>query len=332
MEERLIYTVINELLKEHNINALWETVNTREIDGVLTINYKGHTQKFNVEIKKELRNFQLDQIFKLAENYFPLLVIAETLFPNIKDVLREHGIAYLDLNGNMNIETENFLLKVDGKHQKHLYPEKFGRAFTKAGLKAILVFLLNEDKINDTYREIAKNTGIAIGNIKLILEGLIEEGFALKKNEKELKLTNKKDLIQKWITAYEEKLKRTLHIGNFKFTNTDDFKKWKELNIDKTQTFWGGEAAGNIYTGYLEPEILTLYTTEKKIDLIKNYRLIPDPKGNVIIFEKFWKYGQDNANVVPPIIAYADLMATGDRRCIETAQKIYEQHIENTVR
>jgi hypothetical protein len=331
MEDKLIYIVINEILKEHDINAFWEEPNIPEIDGFLKLDYKGYAQRFNVKVKKELRNFQLNHIINLAENYYPFLVIAETLFPKIKNALIENGIAYIDLNGNMNIVTENILLKVDGKRQKHLQKEKYGRAFTKAGLKVILIFLFNENEINDTYREIAKNAGIAIGNVKLILDGLIEEGFALRKNEKELKLTNKEDLLQRWVTAYTEKLKPTLHIGNFKFANPEDFLRWKELNIDMTQTFWGGETAGNIYTDYLHPEVLTLYTIEKKTDLIKNYRLIPDPKGNVTIFEKFWKDNQDNTNVVPPIIAYADLLATGNRRCIETAQKIYEQHIENTL-
>ena len=331
MEDRLIFTVTEEILKEHNINALWKETAKKDIDGILTITYRGNAQKFYVEVKKEIRNYQLDQIFNLAETYFPLLVIAETIFPNIKNLLKEHKIGYIDLNGNMNIEVDNFLLKVEGNHKKYLHPEKHGRAFTKAGLKTILLFLLNEEKINDTYRAIAKDTGIAIGNVKLILDGLIEEGFVLRKNDKELKLTNKKDLLQKWITGYNEKLKPTLLLGNFKFMKAEDFNKWKELKIDRNNTCWGGEAAGNIYTGYLLPQTLTLYTNEKKLELMKNYRLVPDNKGNITVLERFWRFGQENNNVVPPIIAYADLLETNDRRCIETAQKIYEQHLKNTI-
>ena len=101
------------------------------------------------------------------------------------------------------------------------------------------------------------------------------------------------------------------------------------LNINLTQ--WGGEPAGDVYTKFLQPEILTLYTNEKKADLIKNYRLIPDPEGNVLVYQKFWKEMDPETSVVPPVIAYADLLATGRKRCIETAQKIYEQHIENTL-
>ncbi len=331
MEDNFIYTVINEILKEHKINAFWEKPFIPNIDGALNIDYKGYTQKFYVEIKKDIREFHLHQIFNLAEEYKPFLVIAENLFPKIKDALVEHGIAYIEMNGNINIETENLLLKVEGKRNKYLQPEKYGRAFTKAGLKAIFLFLTNENEINDTYREIAKNAGIAIGNVKLIHEGLVEEGYALRANEKELKLTNRKELLQKWVTAYTEKLKPTLYIGNFRFNNPNEFVKWKDLNLERTLTQWGGEGAGNIYTEYLQPEILTLYTNEKKANLIKEYRLLPDPEGNVIVYEKFWKDKKPFKNVAPPIVAYADLLATGNRRCIETAQKIYEQLIDNTL-
>jgi hypothetical protein len=331
MKDNLIYTVINEILKEHKIDAFWEKPFLPNIDGVLNIGYKGYNQRFYVDIKKDIREFQLNQVFNLAEEYKPFLVIAENLFPKIKYALAEHGIAYIEMNGNINIETENILLKIEGKRNKHMKPEKFGRAFTRAGLKVIFLYLTKENEINDTYREIAKNAGIAIGNVKLILEGLIEEGYALRVNEKELKLTKRKDLLQKWIAAYTEKLKPTLYVGNFRFNNPDEFIKWKDLNLERTLTQWGGEGAGNIYTNYLQPEVLTLYTKEKKANLIKEYSLLPDPKGNVIVYDKFWKDNKPFKNVVPPIVAYADLLATGNRRCIETAQKIYEQFIDNTL-
>jgi len=140
MEDNFIYTVIHEILKKHKINAFWEKPFIPNIDGALIIDYKGHNNRFYVEIKKELREFQLNQIFNLAEEYKPFLVIAETLFPKIKNALVDQGIAYIEMNGNINMETENLLLKIEGKHNKYLKPEKFGRAFTKTGLKAIFLF------------------------------------------------------------------------------------------------------------------------------------------------------------------------------------------------
>jgi len=56
--------------------------------------------------------------------------------------------------------------------------------------------------------------------------------------------------------------------------------------------------------------------------------------GNVEILEKFWKISaahadnNDASDVVPPILAYADLLATNDGRNAEAARMIYEQRIE----
>ncbi|MDT8402666.1 MAG: type IV toxin-antitoxin system AbiEi family antitoxin [Bacteroidales bacterium] len=332
MEDNLIHTAINEILAEHNIKAFWKERLEKEVDGIIKLKYKGQTHNFYVEIKKEFREYHLPILFKLQKKYNQFMVIAEKkIFPKIKDALVERGIAYIDMYGNIYIEADNILIKVEERGEKYTQKEKHGRAFTKAGLKALLLFLTNENNINDTYRDIAKNAGIALGTVKLIFEGLIEEGFALRLNEKELKLTNKEQLLQKWIAAYNEKLKPALKVGNFRFNNPNDFPGWKKMNLNVNQTLWGGEPAGDIYTKFLQPEILTLYTNEKKADLIKNYRLIPDPEGNVLVYQKFWKEIDPEKNVVPPVIAYADLLATGKKRCIETAQKIYEQHIENTL-
>lgn len=56
--------------------------------------------------------------------------------------------------------------------------------------------------------------------------------------------------------------------------------------------------------------------------------LVPDQDGNVRVYKKFWnqeeqQYFPDD-QVVHPLLAYGDLMNTGDRRCAETAEKIYQ--------
>ena len=330
MKDNLLYYAIEEVIRENNINAFWEDLGLPDIDENLTIEYQGLKQMFHVKIKKELRSYQLETIFRLEEKNRPLLIIAENIFPDIKEVLKIHKIGFIDLKGNINIETGKFLIRIEGKKEKLIHKEKFGRAFTKAGLKGLFIFLMDDKKINVTYREIANDAGIALGNVKLIIQGLIEGGFAIRKNDKELKLINKKEMLQKWVTAYIEKLKPSLFLGSFNFFDQNDLINWKDLNAGYPDNLWGGEAAGNIYTGYLLPEILTLYTAEKKIDIIKKYRLIPDEEGHIKIFQKFWRL-EEKGNVVPALIAYADLIGTNNRRCIETAQKIYDQYLKNTI-
>jgi hypothetical protein len=161
------------------------------------------------------------------------------------------------------------------------------------------------------------------------MNGLKELNFLIEVRKNEYRLNNEKELLGKWMAAYEERLKPALLMGTFRFLTENDFLNWKNLEIDTARTKWGGEPAGDIYTNYLRPQILTLYTDESRNELVKNYRLIPDEKGNVYVYKKFWHVDDGNTNVVPPLLAYTDLINTNDRRCTETAQRIYDEFLQN---
>jgi hypothetical protein len=67
--------------------------------------------------------------------------------------------------------------------------------------------------------------------------------------------------------------------------------------------------------------------------LIKN-RLKRDQTGDVEILKRFWKPAEiwKYEDLVHPILIYADLLATGNERNIETAKMIYDQHIVQLIR
>ncbi|MCJ7617255.1 MAG: type IV toxin-antitoxin system AbiEi family antitoxin, partial [Desulfobacterales bacterium] len=58
-----------------------------------------------------------------------------------------------------------------------------------------------------------------------------------------------------------------------------------------------------------------------------------DPQGKIEIFQKFWNfdYPWDDKTLVPPLLIYADLIATADDRNIETARIIYDQYIDGLI-
>jgi hypothetical protein len=317
------------LQRTAHIKGKWKPIainrHDNGLDGQIEFTLEENLIKMNAEVKNNLRTIHLPQIYKLAKNHAPLMVIADHIFPKIKEELRNHNIAYLEGNGNIWLKFGKALLWIDANKTLPEEKEKINRAFTKTGLKVVFDFLRDETLINAPYREIAQGAKIALGNVNYIINGLKEKGFVLKMNKHEYKLTNKKELLNVWMTKYAEKLKPELEIGTFRFLKNEDFLNWKKLPIEPEKTWWGGEPAGDIYTNYLKPAVFTLYTIENRNELIKNYRLIPDPKGNVKAYKKFWTYNEINDKAVPPLLAYTDLMNTGDHRCIETAQKIYNE-------
>ena len=65
------------------------------------------------------------------------------------------------------------------------------------------------------------------------------------------------------------------------------------------------------------------------MDWIKKYTMIPAANGYIRMYKRLWNYEYFRGNIAPVILIYADLINTGNRRNIETAQKIYEQYLQD---
>ncbi|GCC51327.1 hypothetical protein SanaruYs_15500 [Chryseotalea sanaruensis] len=324
-EEEIIDKALENLEKQTQIMGKWAQNGPKELDGQLTLTLENERLKFNTEIKTELRNHLIPQILEYNQRFDPFMLVVGRIFPKIKEQLRQHNVAYLEANGNFFLKKNQKWFFIDNNPPLPVEQDNRNRAFTKTGLKVLFEFLLDKKLITQPYRQIAEYTQTAVGGITNIIQGLKQEGFVVPLNKNEIKLINKEELIRKWVEAYEYTLKPTLKIGTFRMA--DQTNTWQDLRFNLNRTRWGGEPAGDILTNYLRPEDLILYTEETRNDLIKNYRLIPDENGKVKAYKKFWLNQEDHETMVPPLLTYADLMNTNEKRCRETAQKIYDDYI-----
>ncbi len=297
------------------------------VDAMVEVLFSTGKEVFYVEQKLEIREVQLPQIFSLAEKYKPLLIIAEKTYPKIRKSLKEKKINYLDISGNACIQTSNNYIYIEKSDKASIEKTNYARAFTKTGVKVLYHLLINPDDVNLTVRELAGITAVGNDSIHKILRSLLASGYLIRIDKKKYKLAKKEELLKEWIRAYKENLKPKILVGNFHFDNN---KLWKSISF-KNNTKWGGEPAGNFLTGYLVPSVWTIYTNEKRSELVKNYKLYPDDKGEVFVFEKFWKDEETKSNTVHPLLVYTDLIITEDPRNIETANMIYEKHLGNLV-
>ena len=82
-------------------------------------------------------------------------------------------------------------------------------------------------------------------------------------------------------------------------------------------------------TEYIKPQIITIYAERPITKFLLKNKLTKDENGDIEILEIFWQFGQKHLynNLVPPLLIYTDLMATGDTRNIETARIIYEKEL-----
>lgn len=337
MKNELLNIALNNLLDKLPLDFHWDIVEPMVKqnklgkviipDGkiILTINDK--TFPFWIETKNQLRAIHLPGIFELKKELNDLLVVAEIIYPNIRNKLKEEGVNYVDLAGNAFLTFGNNIIYMEGtKKHKIEKPPLTDRAFNKTGLILVFHILNNETFINLPYREIAATYMIAIGNVTYIFKNLEELGYVRKIATQHFKLLNKDELLKKWIQFYPNKLKPHLHLGNY-IPWGIEIRDWKKLKLETKTTLWGAEPAANLLTEYLVPAELTLYTLKKRAELVKKLKLIPEPNGFIKLYKRFWEFTDDYKEIVPPILIYADLLNTGDPRNIETAQKIYERYI-----
>jgi hypothetical protein len=327
MNNELIYKAI-EKLKENTGFIMdfefQEKFNNNRTDETLTIYFNKRKTHWVIERKKEVREHQLMRIFNLKVMHKNLLVIAEYIPPKIRKLLLDKDIAYVDLACNTYLKYNTLFIFIEGNKRMQPMKSDRNRAFTKTGLKIIFAMLIHPKLINNTYRDIANTTDIALDTIHKTINGLKQLGYIIYIDQKRKKIIRINELFNKWILEYNTNLKPKLFAGKFKFLKPEDYNTWQNIKLTNT-TQWGGEPAAYLLTKYLNPEIFTLYTAEKTMELIKTYRLVPDEEGNIEIYQKFWQNNKGNDQIVPAELVYADLINTGDPRNLEAAKLVYDE-------
>ncbi len=324
----ILNNAIHNLEKDIPIIWNWNAIDYNkeiEVDGELEIVLNNRKMLLMVEIKKDVKNHQLLNILYYNNKFQNFLLVAEKLFPKVKKELRENQVNYLEGNGNAYINQNDIFLYIDTNKTTNTQKRKGNRAFTKTGLKVIFHFLLNPQLINTTQREIAEVTEVALGNIPLIINGLLETNFILKLNKNDYIINDYEKLLNKWITEFEQTLKPTIFKQRFRFQNEN--QDWREIQFNQDKTVWGGEPAGDIITKHLRPEKFILYTKETVKDLMLNYRLMPDDDGDIWVYDLFWSK-KLNESTAPAALVYTELMIGDDKRSKETANIIFNEHIK----
>ena len=317
----------NYLKNELGKNIQWKRTAHVAKDQGWDAKFQLNNKVIYVEAKNEVRPNNIDQLVYLKEKLGELIVAVNYITPNAKHLLKERGINYVDRKGNIWFKYGKVHIYIEGIPNQPPTEDRKNRAFTRAGIQVVFQILLHTNLINATYRELAVKCNVALGTIPKVIGGLKEEGFLIKADKNVWLLTDYEELLKRWQQEYVRKLKPTLFMCKYKATDKEFGKNWKQLKL-KGYATWGGEPAGDFYTKYLKPEIFTLYTNQTQQALMRAYRWVPDEDGNIVVYNTFWNYPDDKRYYVPPLLAYADLMGTGDGRCVETANMIYEQLLQ----
>ena len=281
-------------------------------------------------ILKDVRNQQAHD----GQTHQPLLV-APRITAEAAEKCRELDVQFIDSVGNAYLRGPGLYVLVKGQRPVEgedplLIGQEGKRAGTATHLRVIFVLLCKPELLNAPYREIAQVAGVALGTIGWVFNDLTARGIATGGPRNRVMLERRK-LINEWITTYPIKLRPKLNPRRFKAPKPD---WWKTLDITQCGAQWGTEVAAEKLTGYLRPATVTIYLHKEKgrqnlTKLVAENRLRPDPAGDIEILDAFWDVNgeQPVAQTVPPLLAYADLIATLDPRNLEAAKLIHDQYL-----
>lgn len=298
-------------------------------DALIDIHARTETYRFLAEVKN-VRHFATvglvrEQLGKVQSEVRPLLV-APYVTRAIAEHCRELRLPFMDTAGNAYLEAPGLTVYVIGQPRPNEIAnvDRY-KAFTVVGMKVLFALLCKPDLAQANYRTLAEVANVALGTIGPVIQDLENRGFLTQRKEKRL-LTDTKRLMEEWVARYADILRPKVFRHRY-FAETD---RLHALDLLRYRGYWGGEVAAQRLTGYLKPENFTLYLEGNEKAVLTQARMRTDPRGNVEVLNAFWRFplDQKDQDVVPPLLAYADLIATRDGRNREAAELIYDQFLK----
>jgi hypothetical protein len=313
-------------------------------DGYLTINApSGSTSQYVCEAKRRIDLNALTPITeRLRERASALamkpLLIASHVNESLGKQLRKEKIAYLDAVGNACLVTDPLVYIWLQGFKPIQKPERVSRAFQTTGLQLIALLLSRKNAVEQPYRELAEEAGLSLGSTSRILSDLRTLGFVRLISPGRNSLVNCRRLLEHWEFGYSTRLRPRMTPQTYKQADklpVDELPEQipKDMRED---VLVGGELAAALITRNLRPEGATFHLRPNRpiLPIIKEMKLIPDKRGNIVLLEQFgqlcaWRWkNHEQANLVNPLLVYAELLqGNPDDRLRETAKLILDQHL-----
>jgi hypothetical protein len=302
-----------------------------QVDYTATLSRGTKRAAVQIEAKRGLRPGTLGPVLlRLRDLKPPALLLTDYVTPQVAKLLRDAGIAFADTAGNAYLEFAGNIIYVTGNTlEQRPRAEKVVRAFQATGLRVVFALMCAPELVTRPTRELAAALGVANGTIARVIEDLAHLGFITTTGRRARRLHNLKGLLERWVMMYPVHLRPTLARRRLM---TDEPDWWKNERFDARHVVLAGQPAADRLTHHLKPGIVTLYARgepRRLNEIVARHRLRTDSNGKVEVLEAFWPADipSDEPGLAPTPLIYADLLATGDARCIETAKLVYDDYL-----
>jgi hypothetical protein len=309
-------------------------------DARVEIGANGQRYGYMAEIRRIDRFATLADIKNQCARYGDhLLLVAPRVTTELAEKCRELDLQFIDTAGNAYLRGPGLFVLVKGQRfiegeDIQLAEQQGKRAGTATNLRVFFTLLCKPELLNAPYRDINQAAGVALGTVGWVFFDLNARGYITGgKGKGDRVLLERLRLVQEWVTNYPIKLRPKLNPRRFLAPKTD---WWKKVDITKYGAQWGAEVAAEKLTAYLRPAAVTIYLHKEQgqknlTKMVAEHKLRADLQGDIEIIDAFWDFEDEKPmpKTVPPLLVYADLIATLDPRNLEAAKLIHERYLAN---
>jgi len=141
------------------------------------------------------------------------MLLTRYVTPQMSELMKDLNMPFIDMAGNAYLNEEHLFIYVKGCKPKQALPQvRIKRPFKAAGLRVIFALLCNHGLENTPFRNIAKMANVALGSVDAVIQDLKQMGYLIERENRKRQLVQKKELLERWITAYPEQLRPKLLI------------------------------------------------------------------------------------------------------------------------
>lgn len=164
---------------------------------------------------KQLREkgLQLLEVSQQGRKGCPV-IIAPYISKLGREICKKIRVGFLDLSGNAYLDFNSFYMEIEGKPNRFKYPSKPTGLFNPKAERILRFYLLKDwrkEESANSYREIAKEVGVSLGQLSKVNKKLDEFALWLE-HPKGLKIIDKMKLLDLWKENYRSERNEALHL------------------------------------------------------------------------------------------------------------------------
>lgn len=264
---------------------------------------------------------------KILDDFNPAesILWVQYLTEGIAVELIRRKVCYADTAGNMNLRLRGSILQVRNCPKPAAVKEALavGRCFTATGLKVLFLLLTEPEALQWSYRKMAGHSGVCLGAVSYTMVDLQAKRYVME-DKGQRRWADVQHLRRLWVENYHLRLLPTLRVTRYAGEVT--------ALPEGDAVIYGGESVA-VAENLLTTGNTLLWKQNASIarTILAN-RWHQDAHGNIEVRDAFWPTAiRRFAKNAPWLLVYADLLATGDGRCMETAEEIRKRHLKGVL-